>query len=259
MKKNLISSDYHGTFIDRRAFDILLKFTDYYKPDQFIINGDFLDFYSISKFDKNVNRKYDVQDEINIGKWILRQIRETVGNKTKIVYLKGNHEERLSKFLWANPEIAQLDALELKNLLALKDFGVQFIDVTCDYWKSDSGHYQIADMLIMHGDNRLNGASTSKYSGYSAKNTMMTLQNSVAIGHCHRLGLIYNSSPYKELIGLECGCLCLPTGTANWQQGFVTFENDKETTFNHRLHFIKNGSLIIDGKKYISRKKNIKL
>jgi hypothetical protein len=37
----------------------------------------------------------------------------------------------------------------------------------------EGGTIKQGNAIIMHGDSKLNGASTSKYSGYSAKNTML--------------------------------------------------------------------------------------
>lgn len=162
---------------------------------------------------------------------------------------------RFQKLLWHNPEISSLRSLRLENQLDLKYNNITFIGTSPDYWKKDSGHLKIGDMLIMHGDNRLNGASTSKYSCYSVKNTVSTMQCNVTMGHVHRLGKYYQSTPFNILKGIEGGCLCQISGTANWQQGFVTFEEDKGKTFNHRLYNINNGVLYVDGKKYTSRKK----
>lgn len=257
MKKCMVVSDIHGSFRDSKALDIALKFSNIYEPDTFIINGDLLDFYSISKFDKNPYRKYDVQRELNEGKEILRSIRQSVPQHCNVVLIKGNHEDRLNRFLWANPELINLDVLKLSNLLSLEEIGVEFIDVSGDYWKTNNGHYIVNDMLIMHGDGRLNGATTSRYSGYSAKNTMLNMQSNVIIGHNHRLGLVKHTSPYRTFTGMECGCLCMVSGTANWQQGFATFEHDNEKSFNHIIHHIDNHILYYNGKKITSRKKNI--
>jgi len=208
-----------------------------YKPDQFIINGDLVDFYSLSKFDKNPERKTSCFEEIKMAKKVLANIRKSLPN-TKIVYLEGNHENRLQRFLWRNaPEMEEFPELELKNLLKLKQKKIQFIKVDGDYWKTDTGHYNIGDVLIMHGDNKLNGASLSKYSGYSVKNTMLGgVQQSVIINHNHRLALIFHSTPYSCLTGMEAGCLCDLTGTANWQNGFVTFELKKNKMFNPQVY-----------------------
>ena len=245
-KKYMIIGDIHCPFQDTKAMNIFYKFANMYKPDELIINGDLIDFYNISRFDKNPSRKEDLKHEIQVTHKVLDNIRKVLP-KAKIVYLEGNHEYRLQNLVWRNPELNGLDALSIENLLNLNDYKIKFIGCDGDYWKNTSGHYKVNDLFVMHGDNRLNGASTSKYSGYSAKNTMMGIQNSVAINHVHRLAMVYHTTPYGNLIGLECGCLCQPTGTANWQQGFVTFESYKGKNYNYQLHHIKD-ELIYKGK-----------
>ena len=245
-KKYMIIGDIHAPFQDNNAMDIVYRYMDYYKPNEVIINGDFIDFYNISRFDKNPSRKEDLQQEIITSRKILGEIREH-NPEAKITLLEGNHDYRLQNFVWRNPELEGIQELKLKNLLQLDKYDINFIGVDGDYWKNDNGHYKVNELLIMHGDNRLNGARTSGYSGYSAKNTMMTMQNSVAINHTHRLAMVNHTTPYGTLIGLECGCLCKPTGTANWQQGFVTFESYRKKNYNYRTHLIKDNKLIEDG------------
>ncbi len=250
-EKVMITGDYHIPFIDESAYNSMLSFANQYKPDYFIINGDFLDCYSISVFDKNPSRKHTLKDEIELGKKYLKDLRKKLSN-SKIYFLEGNHDGRIDRQLWKNPEIYEVasEYFSVKHLLELDKFKIDYIKIDMDYWKKDNGHLQLGDVVIMHGDNILNGASTSKYSGYSAKNTMMTLQSSVAINHVHRLALVNHKTPYSELVGMECGMIAQHTGTANWQQGFVTFEIIENKSVNHQLHKITDGKLYADGKIY---------
>jgi len=247
--KIMVTGDYHIPFMDKNAYRIMTNFAQDYKPDVFIINGDFLDMYSISTFDKNPERKISVPEEIRQGKEVLTELRKNLGKKCKIYFLEGNHENRLQRYLWRNPELEGLEELKLDHLLHSKEKDINYIKVTRDYWKQDNGHLKIGkNIVVMHGDNRLNGASTSKYSGYSVKNTMMNLQTNVIMGHIHRLALVYHTTPYGDMIGIEGGCLCQQAGTANWQQGFVTFRVSNGKLVNPQLYNINNGKLIVDKK-----------
>ena len=245
-KKYMIIGDIHAPFEDKNAMNIAYQYTDYYKPNEVIINGDLIDFYNISRFDKNPSRKEDLKKELTRSREILDEIRQH-NPEAKITLLEGNHDFRLQSFIWRNPEFEGVEEFSLKNLLHLDKYNINFIGVDGDYWKNDNGHYKVNDLLIMHGDNRLNGAKTSQNGGYSAINTMKSLQHSVAINHIHRLAQVHHTTPYGELVGLECGSLCQPTGTANWQQGFVTFESYRNKNHNYRTHLIQNKKLIEDG------------
>ena len=248
-KKNLNIGDVHLPYQDDKALDVMYQYGKKYKPDNVIVNGDLLDFYRLSTFDQSPDRKDTVPEEIEKGKEFLKKLRKNFKN-ANLYFIEGNHEQRLQRYLWRNPELHGLDALKLDNLLDFKKYGIKYIKTDGDYWGKDTGHLKIGDMVVMHGDNRLNGASTSKYAGYSASNTMRGTQSSVAIGHVHRLALINHRSPHSHLVGIEGGCLCQVAGNANWQQGFVTFETYKGKNNNYRLYEIKNGELIVDGRLY---------
>lgn len=253
-EKVMITGDYHIPFIDEKAYSSMLSYGKKYKPDYFIINGDFLDCYSISDFDKNPARKVGLKEEIELGRKYIKDIRKAFP-KAKIYFLEGNHDNRIERKLWKDSETYEVasEYFNVKDLLELDKYKIEHIKTDMDYWKKDTGHLQLGDVVIMHGDNRLNGASTSKYAGYSAKNTMMTLQSSVAINHVHRLALVNHRTPYSNLVGMECGMLAQHTGTANWQQGFVTFELVNNKSVNHRIHRIEDGILYADGKIYKSK------
>ena len=245
--KVMVTSDYHIPYEDRKSIDITLKAAKIYKPNVFVINGDLLDFYSLSSWDKNPEH-FDVSHEISEGKKYLQMIRDALGKNTTIVYLEGNHEARLQRYLWKNPELADLDVLKMENLLDLDKYQVKWIGAEMDYWKKTSGSYNIGDTRIMHGDNRLNGASTSKYSGYSIKNTVGTTRKNTIMGHVHRGAVHYNTNEDSTLVGVEGGNLCQEIPTANWQQGFTTFEVYKGKGANFQFHFIDKHKLIYDGK-----------
>lgn len=250
ISKNLIFSDIHIPYQDDNAVNVVFNYGKYYKPNKVIINGDLLDFYRLSHFDQTPERRDSFPEEVEKGKEFLRKVRKTFKD-SDIYFLEGNHENRLQRYLWSKaPEFYGLESLDLKNMLEFEKLKIKHVQVDGDYWAKDTGHLKIGDLIVMHGDSRLNGASTSKYSGYSAKNTMMGIQSSVAMGHVHRLALIHHRTPYGQLVGIEGGCLSQIPGNANWQQGFVTFETYRGKNVNYRIHQINEGKLFEDGKLY---------
>lgn len=246
----MVISDIHVPYQDNNAVSIALQYAKDYKPNHLVINGDLLDFYSLSTFDKSPDRKYSVWEEVQEGRQILQQFRKAVGPKTKMYFTEGNHEQRLQRYLARNPELADMPDLRIDKLLKLKEMDIKFAGVGADYWATATGHIKIGDAIVMHGDNRFNGAATSANSGYSAMNTLKKMQSSVIMGHVHRVAQVHHSTPYGMLTGIEGGCLCEVPGTANWQQGFVTFEVYKGKNKNYRLHQIQHGELITDKKIY---------
>lgn len=219
-----VISDIHIPYQDNDAVELMKAYVKDYKPDHFVINGDLLDFYSLSTFDKSPDRKHSVAEEINDGVQFLKEMRQIVGKDCKMYFTEGNHEQRLQRYMFRNPELSDLPDLRLDKLLKLKEQNIAFSGVDGDYWGTDTGHVQLGEVLVLHGDNRLNGAATSAQAGYSATNTMRKMQHSVVMGHVHRQAVVAHSTPYRKMTGVESGCLCVIPGTANWQQGFTTFE-----------------------------------
>lgn len=220
----IITGDYHIPFLDKDAYQIMKEFAKKYKPHKFIINGDLVDFYSLSAFDKNPLRKNTLGQELIEAKETLKDLRKTM-SKTNIIYTEGNHERRTTKYLFKHPELMGLDLFNVRKLFDLDKLSIEYIGAKQDYWSRATGVYRIADIAIMHGDSRINNASYSKWGGYAAKNTVLGNMESCAMNHTHRLAEInISNGKYKNTIGLECGCLCNIPGGANWQQGFVTFE-----------------------------------
>lgn len=246
----MVISDIHIPYQDDKAVAVMREFAKDYKPQHLVINGDLLDFYSLSTFDKCPDRKYSVMEEVNDGVQFLKEMRKIVGPKAQMYFTEGNHEARLQRYLAKNPELADMPELRIDRLLKLKEQKIKFAGVGVDYWAQDTGHIKIGNAIVTHGDNRFNGAATSANSGYSAMNTIKKMQSSVIMGHVHRLAQVHHSTPYGTLVGVEGGCLCMPAGTANWQQGFVTFETHRGKNKNYRLHHIDNGELITDKKIY---------
>lgn len=250
VEKNLFFSDVHFPYQDDRAINTMIKYAADYKPHNIFMGGDIVDFYNLSKFDKNPDRKETVADEVIMVKRFFERIREEF-KKANIYFIHGNHENRLQRYLWDNPELSKLECLDITNLFDFKKYNIKEIKASRDYWGMDGGAIKQGDSIIIHGDSKLNGASTSKYSGYSAKNTMLGgFQHSIIMGHVHRLAYITHSTPQGILIGIEGGCLCKIPKNANWENGFVTFETIDKKNHNYKIHIIEKGKLYEDNKIY---------
>ena len=248
MEKTMVVSDIHGEFVDESAYAIALAYMKDYKPDKVVINGDLGDFYSISDFDKNPDRKTKLVDDKKVMREILYDIRKTAGKACEITLIEGNHENRLQKFLWRNPQLEGLDELYIPKLIGVKDFNVKYVGADREYWKKTMGHLNVGNATITHGDSRLNGVKGGQNASY---NTAKQSGRDVIIGHTHRLKMNYFTNFNQSVVGIECGCLCQVPGTADWQQGFVTFETEKGKNYNYRLHNIKNNELKADGATYL--------
>lgn len=239
-EKGVVVGDFQYPFENKKAVKLFNNFLKDFHPDALFVNGDLVDFYEISKFDKNPKRKHKLQDEIDAGVKELRYMRDVLPN-AYMVFLEGNHEERNRKFLWRNPSIASLRSLDLKSLLCLEELKIKYVP-----YKKPFMH---RGLYINHGD------IIRKYSGVTAKAELDELATSGIIGHTHRLGAYYKTTIGKEMSFYESGSMCKLSQeyamNPNWQNGFVVIYFDKKGR-NHSIQpvHIKGNRFIFNGKVY---------
>jgi hypothetical protein len=139
----LIGADVHFPFHDQDALEIMLEYGLKNNIKTIFMNGDWLDFFRLSKFLIDPT-KDEIEQELEMFKDILFQIRGAYPKDTKIIFKLGNHEERWDNYLMAHaPEMYKLPEMRLENRLDLKDFGVMVIGNKCPV--------KIRDLYIIHG------------------------------------------------------------------------------------------------------------
>ena len=139
----LFVSDIHAPFQDNRAVRAIISFGKWLKPDKIIFIGDIIDFYAISRFSKDPIRAIRLQNEIDETISILKAFRDEFP-KVEMIYLKGNHEQRLQKYLWSKAsEISRLRNMTLESLLELNSFGIKY---------EEKGRVKFRNLVIKHGD-----------------------------------------------------------------------------------------------------------
>ena len=109
-QKVAVLGDLHIPYHNKLMVKNFIQFVKDEQPDQIILNGDVVDFYDLSSFDKNPERLNKLQEELDICVDLLKNLRKNCP-KSKIIYILGNHENRLRRFLWKNPRLSSLNAL----------------------------------------------------------------------------------------------------------------------------------------------------
>ena len=194
----VVAGDFHFPFQDEKAVDLFLKFLVREQPGTLVINGDLLDCWEVSGFAKNPARKIGFKDELEIGAEFLKQLRATIP-ESRIVYVEGNHEFRLQKYVIAQaPALHQL--LHLPQLLELDSLRIEYVPCKTDQF-SDT-YIQLQDVLIGHF------AMARMHSGYTAKNLLDRYGMSLIQAHVHSTGLCVKNLGDREITGIEGGCLC---------------------------------------------------
>lgn len=220
IEKTVFISDTHVPWYDRRAFKVLLQFIEDIKPERIVIMGDFLDFMSVSRWSNDPRQVVSLQIEIESAKELLDQIRQASGKKCEIVYILGNHEVRLIKYLINNADaLLHLkdhddDFLSVPHLLNLKERGIDCIPY--------EGSYNLHGWIFEHGN------VARQHSSYTAKAMVDRRGTNVGIAHTHRAGVYYFTNYEGRLLeGVEFGCLIDRESPAahyakypNWTQAF---------------------------------------
>ena len=234
----VVYSDIHSPFQDNRAVKVVNDFCQWFKPHTVILIGDVADFYAISKFDKSPRRSTGNSffDEMLNTRRILKSIREA-NPKASIIYIVGNHEFRLRKFLnnimVKNPSLATLFGLSgidpnniLRPMLHLAEVEIKLLDLDPEVARFTDNFIRIGDLFIGHWDR------ANKHSAYTAKNLLADKGVNLIQGHTHRVGTHIKSTLGGILEAHEIGCLCnlQPQYTCkqDWQHGFAIVEGDKD-------------------------------
>jgi UDP-2,3-diacylglucosamine pyrophosphatase LpxH len=219
---------------------IIEEFSLWFKPQKVFILGDLVDFYQLSRFDKDPKRMDHLQDDIDSARGELERIR-TANPRSEIVLFEGNHETRLRKWLWNNPEVSSLRALSIQELLTLKQYDIKWVGALETY--------------LHHEYSLEHGSIVRKFSGYTAKGMMEKNGLSGISGHTHRMGKHYHTDLSGDYLWVENGCLCdrKPDYVKNpdWQNGFsVGFFKKNNTRFHIDDICITDGKAVYAGREF---------
>lgn len=237
-KRTVIANDLHIPYEDKPAVNLLLGFIEEMNPCRIILNGDIADFYSISRFDKNPNRVFNLQGELNSVCDFFDKLKD-VSPKSEILYIQGNHEDRLRKYLWSKgSELASLDCLDLTKLLRFNEFKIQYIED--GYW--------LGKLYVTHG------SLIRKDAGATAKAEFVKNGCSGISGHSHRDAKFTVRNQGGHFAWWESYCLCdlnpeYIDGIANWTHGFAMVTLVDDRIFVEQIPII-HGRYIYGGKIY---------
>lgn len=206
LEKILFIPDCHIPYHDLLAFDLMMEAAREFKPDHVIIMGDFIDMYSVSSHDKNPKRALKLEEEITATIECLKRVK-ALGAKNN-VYVSGNHEDRLARYLMQKaPEL--WERVNIPSLLALEQLGFEYIP-----YKS---HYKIGKMYVTH--------DTGKAGVNAHKQAVDAFHRSVSIGHTHRMGYIIQGDADGDK---HVGCM------------FGWLGDEKQVDYMHNINITKD-------------------
>lgn len=229
--------DSHVPYEDKKIMKIIYDFIRREKPDGVIIMGDFSDFYQLSRFAKDPNRRHTLQDDLDKAVDYLEELRNIMGRRP-IYYIMGNHEQRLERNLKEkSPEYFGLRCLSLKSLLELDRLNVILVP----------DRLELGDLTLIHGE------LVRKNAGYTARAHFDKYGTTMMLGHSHRDGKFTRRTldGNKAVWENYCTCSLEPEYDSfpDWTHGFAVINFVEDTPFVEQVPII-GGRYFYGGKCY---------
>ena len=255
---------------DEGAIDIAFSIIKDVKPDLIVMVGDNLDLPEFGKYRLSSAYALTTQASIDRATTLCAQLR-TIAPHARVVWLSGNHEERLVNYVIDNAKSAfalrkgntpdSWPVLSVPYLCRFDEFGIEFVP------GYPAGQFWINQRLrVIHGTKvRSNGSTAHAY--------LSTEKTSVLYGHIHRREWAERSRSDwdgpKTVMAASPGTLARCDGTVpstkggldldgrpmtvveDWQQGIgvVTFEPGEGQFWYEQVPF-HGGEAFFRGKLY---------
>lgn len=256
---------------DEAALSILIALIKETQPDLVVMVGDNLDLPEMGKYLTYPAYAQTTQAAIDRATMLCAQLRSAAPH-ARIIWLAGNHEERMPKYLLTNAAAAyglrkgntpeSWPVLSVPYLCRMDEYGVEYHPgyPAADFWVNKK-------LRIIHGDR-------VKSSGSTAHVYLNAEKTSVIYGHIHRIECAYKTrEDYdgpRTIMAASPGCLARIDGAIpstkggvdldgrpltrheNWQQGIgiVQYEDEGEHKFSYECMTIYNGWSMFRGKEY---------
>ena len=256
---------------DEKCISILISMIKSIKPDIVVCVGDNLDLPEMGKYVTYPAYAQTTQASIDRATMFCAQMRNAAPD-ARIVWLAGNHEERMPKYLVQNAGAAyglrkgntpeSWPVLSVPYLCRMDEYKIEYKPgyPAADFWINNK-------LRIIHGDRVKSGGSTAHVYLNNEKST-------VIYGHIHRIETAFKTREDfdgpRTIMAASPGCLARIDGAIpstrggvdldgrpltryeNWQQGvgIVTYEDDNEHKFSYEVSAIYDGWTMFRGKEY---------
>lgn len=229
--------DVHVPEHDSQIVDAWLEWCRDTKPTTVVVGGDFLDLESMSSHGGNP-RPPTLDEDLGPGREVLQRIRDA-NQLARIVYLEGNHETRLQRWIANNAKNVN-GSLAIPDLLGLKELDVEWVE----YGQT-------------HKEGKLHFVHGFWCNDLHAKKHLMEYGSSVMYGHTHRpqfytRGLV--DGTVHGAFGMPCMCKLnapyLNNKPSGWMQGFGAAYVMPSGHFTPYTVLANHGQFVWNGKVY---------
>lgn len=174
-KKIGLIADIQCPFHDTAALQVAVSYLQQEKIDCLLMNGDVLDFYQLSSFEKDPTKRNFVQERVACVD-LLQWVKNEFPNIPIYYNLDANHEYRYERYMQKKaPEIFSTELFMIEDLLHLHDIGI--IPVR------GYDHIRAGRLPIVHGHTIFRGV-TSPVS--PARTVFMKMKHTCVASHCHK-------------------------------------------------------------------------
>jgi len=238
--------DVHVPYHSMEALTCAIDFAKAHEANVLLIGGDFIDFYGLSRFAKDPDKRNATQ-EILMAVDVLKAIYEAIKPK-KVIYKMGNHDERFEHYLWQKyaeiPQLTQLEefsSITLENVLRKRlgpHFPIEFV--------GDKRIIKAGNLNITHGHEFPSGIASPVN---IARGLYLRAKANTICGHHHRSSSHVEQDINEQMITTwSVGCLSdlhpLYMPINSWNHGVCLITLDDNGDFYVDNKRIKNGKIL---------------
>lgn len=227
----LVLSDIHIPYHTTSVLEIALAEGRRRDVDCILLNGDTLDFHTLSRFERNPEAR-DFKGERTMGIQLLEYLRQEFP-RARIIFKKGNHEERLDSYVIQKaPELYDQAILGLYPLLHMERLGVELV--------GDKRVIMLGGLSVLHGHELHKGFAPPVN---PARGAYLKGKVSMLVGHHHKTSEHTETSLDGSIVTTwSTGCLSdlhpayAPFNSYNYGFANVELDGINFNVTNHRIH-----------------------
>jgi hypothetical protein len=223
-----------------------------FEPTTVVSMGDFIDCFSVSKYSKSPTRALGLDEEVASANAVLDEI-DRIAPKSRRIYIAGNHEDRLQRYLQDKaPELFAF--IDIPKLLRLESRGWEYVPYKeC---------IRLGKLNLTH-----DVGSAGRYNAYRA---LDTFQAPVVTGHTHRLSYVVEgdatggtqvSAQFGWLGDVEqIDYMHRVQAKRNWTSGFGYGYRNPQSDYVYLVPVpIVNYTAVVEGRLYTEGKRRLRV